>query len=106
MIEHHIVAVAFTTIEPPCVTCTGRTPHNIVAKCGCGQTAAGMTPHIWTVTERAGENLVTLMPSFNWLNDPRDPSKGSHLHENVSRIPVMHMDEMHERWPRVDRRSA
>jgi len=99
MIEHHIVAVAIGTVVPPCVTCSEIQPHQVVALCSCGQRASGMRPHIWMIYRRdrdkSGGDLIWLTPSFNWLNDPRDPSQGSHLHENVEGVPASSMSE----WP-------
>lgn len=69
-----------------CPACGPDTPHNVVVYCACGKTATGRTDHIWSITARDGD-LVTLSPSFNWLEDPSDPSKGSHVHEFVQRIP-------------------
>jgi ribosomal protein L37E len=86
MSEHRIVAVTLIGVHGLCPRCGPNAPHNIVAYCACGETATGMTDHIWTVTARDGDRL-TLSPSFNWLHDPSDASNGSHLHEYVVGIP-------------------
>lgn len=82
---HRIVAIR-RLYSPGCERCSDATPHNVVARCACGETAAGKGDHIWTITGRDGD-LVTLAPSFGWWNDPSDPAKGEHLHEFVTRIP-------------------
>lgn len=83
--EHRIIGVAAVS-APDCARCSGATPHNIVVRCVCGNSATGKKEHIWTLT-RDGE-FATLQPSFNWLNDPMDESKGSHLHEFVTSVPL------------------
>jgi hypothetical protein len=96
VIEHRIISVSLTAWE--CPQCGSTTPHNVIAYCACGKNATGVSSHIWTITrkERAypdastfpSDSLVWLSPSFNWLNDPKDPSKGSHLHESISGVLV------------------
>lgn len=82
--SHTIVAVRFASL-PGCDRDGPTTPHNVIAKCACGVTATGKTPHTWTVTERNGDR-ISLSPSFAWMNDPSDPSKGEHLHEFVNQV--------------------
>lgn len=93
--EHRITGVSLCGTSGECPRCTPDTPHNVVARCSCGQTASGKTEHIWTVASRSGD-LVSLTPSFNWLVDPNDPSQGSHLHETVSGVRAMKLAELHE----------
>lgn len=94
MSEHRIVAVALSPSYGPCERCTPTTPHQVTARCACGEIACGTSEHIWSVASRVG-GRVWLTPSFNWLVDPRDPSKGSHLHEHVEGVPVSKMSD----WP-------
>lgn len=77
---HRIVAVCLFD-RPGCERCSPASPHQVVVRCSCGQTAAGREDHTWTAAISADETTVSLKPSFNWLNDPADPSAGSHLHE-------------------------
>lgn len=96
MTEHRIVAVQFVRGYGPCDRDGPDTPHNVIAYCACGKNAVGKTDHIWKVTARAGDR-VTLTPSFNWLNDPADAAKGSHVHESVALVTL---------WTDHDRRVS
>jgi hypothetical protein len=93
-VTHRIVAVSLATAYGPCDRCGPDTPHNVTVRCKCGAVACGISDHIWTVTARDGDR-VTLSPSFNWLVDPGDPSKGSHLHDFVTNVPVVKIGALH-----------
>lgn len=97
MSEHRIVMVAIAMADG-CARCSPTTPHNVAARCACRtepplMIASGRTDHIWTL-QRAGDR-GTLSPSFDWLIDPRDPSKGSHLHEFVVDVPIVSIGVLH-----------
>lgn len=88
---HRVIGVAVAH-QTGCATCGPSTPHQVIARCACGQTATGMTDHIWTLT-RDGDR-ATFSPSFNWLVDPQDPSKGSHLHEFLNGVPILNLSAL------------
>jgi hypothetical protein len=81
-----------------CGRCGPTTPHNVIARCACGRVASGRTDHIWTIVADVlsleVQHLVALSPSFDWLNDPSDPAKGSHLHEYVQGVPLLKLGEL------------
>lgn len=79
--EHHVVAVKLAQATN-CGQCGPTTPHNVIVKCSCGQTATGKDPHIWTITSRK-HNRVSFMPSFDWQE-----GEGSHLHEFLNDVPI------------------
>lgn len=90
----HAIAAVSLAASADCTRCGAMTPHNVIALCACGERASGMADHTWVISARVGD-LVWLTPSFNWLTDPRDPSKGSHLHEFVQGVPISKQSE----WP-------
>lgn len=92
--EHLIIAVAVAQSEG-CGTCSDTHPHQLIFKCSCGKTAAGKKDHTWTLV-RNTDGTVNISPSVNWMNDPGDDSKGSHLHYYANNVPVKHIDELVE----------
>jgi hypothetical protein len=76
-------------------------PHNVTVRCSCGQFSCGISDHIWTVktegiwTPDARGIIGSLSPSYNWLNDPHDASRGSHLHDFVVRVPILGEAALH-----------
>lgn len=70
-----------------CSRCGPTTPHQVIFRCSCGQSATGRTDHIWLLEEHDG-GLVSFTPSVNWLLDPKDASKGSHVHEFAQNVRV------------------
>lgn len=84
---HRVVEVYYQLRADGCDRCSPSAPHNVIFRCACGAVASGKTDHIWSVTDH-GDGSASLSPSVNWLVDPQDPSKGSHLHEFATHVPV------------------
>ena len=92
--EHTIAELYYNMNRADCPQCSPTTPHSVIFRCTCGEVATGVRDHIWTLTPN-DDGTVSLSPSVNWLNDPKDASKGSHLHE-FTRAPVAKsMAEVH-----------
>lgn len=74
-------------------------PHQVDVRCACRtepplKIAGGVRPHIWTLTVHE-DGTGSLSPSWDWLDDPGDRSKGSHLHEFVQRVPIVTVAQLH-----------
>ena len=111
-VSDHRVTAMWLAFQSGCATCgpderglLHMNPHNIVFLCSCGKSATGRADHIWKVTNQDGHDL-TLSPSVNWLNDPKNPAAGSHLHSFVTARAVPSIGDLFARPPATKEETA